>query len=129
MLAAERRVRCMFRPLGRRFARLVGLAFTLFGIWIFTINMVLGSAPAAIRAWVLATGLAGAVGGVLFLLSLDGPDRFRPRSVRIASWSGMLVHALLPTSFSFFLLALAVLVTPALLVRPAQSRTGAALAT
>ena len=105
----------MLRRLGRTLARFVGLTFTILGIWILAINLIELSYSGATLAWVLASGLLGGAGGVFYLLSFDGPHRFRTRGSRIAGWIGMLVLAVLPSSLSFPLLAMVVLTIPTLL--------------
>jgi hypothetical protein len=102
----------------RRFAlsfyRLIGLAFTLLGAWVLFINLAELSYSGFILVWVLSAGFQGALGGVLFLLSFDGPARLRSRHVRLLGWAGMLFLAFLPWSFQFVMLPLVLLVLPAL---------------
>lgn len=116
------------RRLGRTFARLVGLVFALLGMWVLVINLVELSYTGATLAWVLTAGLLGGAGGVFYLLSFDGPDRFRTRGTRMAAWAGMLVLALLPSSLSFILLALVVLASPTLLRSPGEQAGAAPVA-
>ena len=47
-------------------------------------------------------GLTGAV-GVVFLLSLDGPARWRTTTRRAVGWVGMMIASLLPTSWLFLI--------------------------
>ena len=102
------------RRLARAFYRLVGLAVTLFGAWVLLINLVDVSYSGWILAWILSAGLLGAVGGVIFLLSFDGPARLRTRQVRLLGWLGMVFSALMPWSFQFVMLPLVLLTLPAL---------------
>ena len=108
------------RGIGRSLARFAGLSFALLGAWIFAVNITLGSYSAAIRIWILSAGLMGLVGGVMFLLSFDGPARFRIRRARIAGWLGMLGLASVPTSLSFLLVGMLILTVPSVLRLPAQ---------
>lgn len=102
------------RRLGRAFYRLIGLAVTLLGAWVLFINLVDVSYSGWVLVWILSAGLLGAIGGVLFLLSFDGPPRARTRQVRLLGWLGMLFLALLPWSFQFVMLPLVLLTLPAL---------------
>ena len=65
---------------------------------------------------VLFAGAVAAAGGTLFLLSLDGPTRFR--TMRIRSWAVilMLSGGLLPTSLTLFVVPLTLLMLPSLFV-------------
>lgn len=91
---------------------------TILGVWIIASNLLQDRSDGAIPGWVFGFAAIGAIGGSLYLASLDGPDRFRRRSVRIGGWVGMLVLALLPWSFWFVTLALVLLVIPSLWVEP-----------
>jgi hypothetical protein len=102
------------RRLAPAFYRLIGLAVTLLGAWVLFINLVEVSYSGWVLAWILSAGFSGAVGGVLFLLSFDGPARARRRQVRLLGWLGMLFLALLPWSFQFVMLPLVLLTMPAL---------------
>lgn len=113
----------MSSPLVRAFVRFVGLLFTLLGGWIFTVNifawilavnMFGDSYSGSVLAWIIFAGASGAVGGVLYLLSFDGPNRFRTRTVRLTGWVGMLVLGLLPWSFGFLMIPLLLLTIPTL---------------
>ena len=102
------------RQLARAFYRLVGLAVALLGAWVLFINLADISYSGWVLVWILSAGLFGALGGVLFLLSFDGPPRARTRQVRLLGWLGMLFLALLPWSFQFVMLPLVLLTLPAL---------------
>lgn len=67
---------------------------------------------------VLAAAAVGLAGAVLFLLSFDGPTKWRTRTWRIVGWSGMILCLLLPTGISFFLLPLAGLAALTLGMKP-----------
>lgn len=91
--------------LGWTLARLVAAAVALLGAWIFIVNLAeRGYDQTWVFVWVLFSGLIGAVGGTVYLLSIDGPERFRTRSWRLWGWAGMLGSALLPHSFTFIVL-------------------------
>jgi hypothetical protein len=110
----------------RTFARIVGLVFALLGLWVLVINLVDIGYSGALLASILIAALLGGAGGVVFLLSFDGPDRWRTRGIRIAAWLGMLALALLPTGLSIRLVVLVVLAVPTLFLQPdAESRTAA----
>jgi hypothetical protein len=85
-------------------------------------NLIVGVAGADIENWVLVLVLTaaalGAAGAVLFLLSFDGPARWRTRSWRIAGWSGMFLCVMLPTGLSFFLLPLVGVASLTLAMKP-----------
>ena len=102
------------RRLGRTLARFVGLIFALLGAWILVVNLASMSYSGWILTWVLTSGIVGAAGGALYLLSFDGPERLRTRPVRLTGWLGMLVLAFLPTSLSIPLLAMILLTLPTL---------------
>lgn len=113
------------RQLAEQFSRLVGLAFVLLGVWVLLVNVVEVLSVNGVEdryagwilVWILSAGFLGALGGVLFLLSFDGPARFRNRRVRFVGWLGILFLALLPWSFQFVMLPLALLLLPALNLR------------
>ncbi len=107
--------------MGQTYARLIGLAMTLLGIWIVAINLIEGSYSGGIWVWVLGSGALGAIGGVLYLMSFDGPDRFRTGRTRLAGWLGMLVLALLPWSFTFLVVPMVVLAIPTLIAKPEKA--------
>lgn len=108
----------MAKRLGRTFARFVGVVFALLGTWVFAANLIERPYSGSILAMILVAGLAGGVGGIVYLLSFDGPDRFRTRGTRLGAWIGMLVLALLPSSVSYLLLVLVVLAALTLLQQP-----------
>ncbi len=101
------------RPV-RAFARFVGLLFTLLGGWIFAVNIFDDSYSGAVLAWIIFAGASGAIGGVVYLLSFDGPARFRTLKVRLSGWLGMLILGLLPWSFAFLMIPLVLLQIPTL---------------
>lgn len=109
----------------RIFARLTGLVVLLYGAWMFSINLleaITGSntyEPRWMLLVVLGAGLAGAIGGTLFLLSIDGPTKFRTPMNRAIGWIGMFICAALPTSL-FYVLFVMVAVSGVILLRPME---------
>jgi MFS family permease len=108
----------MFRWIGRAFAVFVGIVLTLYGVWIFLINIIgaLGgtfSNPWWVLPMVLLAGVLAATGGVLFILSF-WRDRFHTRTVRLWGVVLMILGSLLPTSLTTMLLILALLMVPTL---------------
>ena len=61
------------RKLAQVLSRPVGVATTLLGVWVLYINAADISHSGWVLAWILSAGFLGAVGGVLFLLGLNGP--------------------------------------------------------
>lgn len=90
-------------------ARFGGLVYAMFGGWVLIVNVIDHSNPGWTLAWVLTSGFFGALGGILFLLSFDGPDRLRSRRVRLLGWLGMLVLGILPWSYWFLTLPIVLL--------------------
>jgi len=103
------------RWLGLIVARIVALAVTMLGVWLFTVNIVGIDYHGWVLGWILLSGLAGAIGGPLFLLSLDGPSRFRTMSWRMLGWWLMLASVLLPSSLSLVMVPLVALLLPGFL--------------
>lgn len=56
-----------------------------------------------IAIWILGSAFVGTAASLLFLLTIDGPVRWRTAGMRMASWWLMFLSILLPTSISFFL--------------------------
>lgn len=112
----------MLRRLGPALAPLVGLVMTMLGTWIFVINLIEDSYSGGTRIWILTSAVLGAVGGVLYLLSFDGPDRLRTRWVRLLGWTGMLVLAFVPWSFTFLVFPMLLLTIPTLFTQPDMGR-------
>jgi hypothetical protein len=110
------------RRLGQTFARFVGLVMTILGVWVFAINLIEDSYTGGTLRWILASGGLGAVGGVLYLLSFDGPDWVRTRWIRVSGWIGMLALAVLPWSFTFLVLPMFALTVPTLFWQPEMGR-------
>lgn len=103
----------LLRWMGRTYTRFVGVSVTLLSAWMFLVNL---SPRYQIWVWllVLVSGLAGAVGGAAYLLSLDGAPRFRTRRHRVGGWVAMLAAVMLPTSLTFMLVPLVLTLLPTL---------------
>lgn len=106
------------RSVGWVLARLVALAVLLLSAWMFIINVVEVIYDGWIFVWILLSGLLGMAGGLLYLFSVDGPDRYRTRTIRTVGWAMMLAAMVLPSSASFFLLPIVALLFPTLVVTP-----------
>jgi len=107
------------RWIGITLARLVAIGFVLLGAWVLVINLpdlFVGDPDYTgwILAWILVTSVAAIVGGVLFLLSFDGPQRFRTRQARLRGWVVMFVGALIPSMILPFLVLLVLALIPSL---------------
>jgi hypothetical protein len=107
----------MLRWTGRTFARLVGVIVMILSGWGLLINiidLVRGeiAAPGLLVVVVVSTGICGALGGLAYLLSFDGPRQLRTRRLRLYGWLGMLVAALLPTSLTLMIVPMVLIVCP-----------------
>ena len=96
------------RPLATRAARIIGLTVLFYSLVIFLGNIVGALAGAvydtpALLLLVVAVGAVGLAGSIVYLLSLDGPKRWRTTRRRAAGWIGMMVAAVLPTSWLFLI--------------------------
>jgi hypothetical protein len=105
----------------RAYGRLVGLIFALVGVWVLIVNLSARSYSGWVLVWILAAGLAGAAGGVLYLLSFDGPVRFRNRTSRLLGWGGMVFLSVLPTSLILVLFPMVLLAIPTLYLRESEA--------
>jgi len=96
------------RVLATRLARVIGVAVLLYSGVVFFGN-VLGAAGGAeydsleILLVIVAIGAVGLAGSVVFLLSIDGPQSWRTTTRRAVGWLGMMIAALLPTSWLFLI--------------------------
>ena len=104
--------------MGLIFARFAGLVMLMSGVWLFAGNVGLvgsdhGYGP-WVLPWILGAGAAGAMGGVFYLVSFDGPDRFRTRRIRSSAWAGMLIGSLVPSIIAPLLLVVVLLAFPTL---------------
>lgn len=109
--------------MGRTFAKFVGLVVMILGAWVVIINIgeafgSTGGYQGWILLWIFGSGLAGAVGGLFYLVSFDGPQRFRTTRTRLLSWLGMLGGALIPSMILPMLVVLVLAVSPTLFTAP-----------
>ena len=110
------------RRIAAIYARLIGLLVVVLSAWMVSVNVVqhvFGENtydPPAMLYVVLGFGLVGMVGGTVFLLSWDGPQRFRSPALRVVGWLGMMFMAFLPWSFTFLFFPLVALAGLTLLV-------------
>lgn len=110
----------LLRWMGRTFVRFVAVSVAILGAWMFILNAGARDWGPWTHVWILASGAAGAVGGVLYLLSMDGPPRLRTKSTRLIGWGLMLLSVLLPTSLTFMLVPLVLLLIPTLFKVPGE---------
>lgn len=105
----------MLRWMGRMFARFVAVSVAILSAWIFAVNIARPDVwePWA-YVWIIASGVVGTSGGVAYLLSLDGPGRFRIRLFRWGGWAMMLVAVVLPTNLTFMLVPIVLVLIPTL---------------
>ncbi len=107
----------------RTYGRLMGLIFMILGFWVVIVNLVEHAYAGWVLVWIIGAGLAGAAGGVVYLLSFDGPNRFRNRTSRLLGWGGMLFLSVLPTSLTLVLFPLVLLAIPTLFLREEDEAT------
>lgn len=114
----------LLRWMAWTFARFVAVSVAILSSWMFVVNLPFqdrGWEPWALT-WILASGLIGAVGGVVYLLSIDGPPRLRSRAYRIGGWVAMLAAVVLPTNLTYMLVPLVLVLAPSLFVAPRQHK-------
>lgn len=104
----------LLRWMGTTLARFVGLVVMILGGWTFWVNVIDIEYEGLILIWILASGLVGAVGGLFYLLSWDGPERFRTQRTRLWSWAAMVLASLLPTSLTLMIFPMVAIVSPVL---------------
>jgi hypothetical protein len=114
------------RVLATRLARVIGVAVLLYSGVVFFGN-VLGAAGGAkydsleILLVIVAVGAVGLAGSVVFLLSIDGPQSWRTTIRRAVGWLGMMIAALLPTSWLFLIAPVTAIGGLSLLLSPDRS--------
>lgn len=101
------------RAIATTFGRLVGISSLLFSGTVFFGSLVgVGDSAATDTPWLVAAlacvSMTGIGGSILFLLSFDGPGRFRTRGRRLLGWVGMLLCSVMPTSLIYLILPLVV---------------------
>jgi hypothetical protein len=114
------------RPLATRLARVIGLAVLLYSLVIFLGNIVgaLGGAvydTPGLLLLVVAVGAVGLAGSIVYLLSLDGPERWRTTTRRALGWIGMMIAAVLPSSWLYLIAPVSLLGGLALLIPPEKT--------
>ena len=115
------------RPLATRLARVIGLAVLLYSL-VILLGTIVGALGGAVSdtPWllilVIAVGAVGLAGSIVFLLSLDGPRDCGGRLARrAAGWTGMMIAAVLPTSWLYLIAPVTLLGGLALLIPPHAS--------
>jgi hypothetical protein len=106
----------LLRWMAWTFARFVAVSVTILSGWMFVVNLPFedrGWEP-WVLVWILASGLVGAIGGIAYLLSIDGGRRFRTRVYRVGGWLAMLVAVALPTNLTYMLVPLVLVLLPSL---------------
>ena len=111
----------LLRWMGWMFARFVAISVAIMGAWMFIANVADVSYEGWVLVWILLSGVAGATGGSVYLLSVDGPPRFRSKRLRTWGWAGMLAAALLPTSLTLMLVPLVLVIVPTLFKQTTES--------
>ena len=108
------------------YGRFVGVAVLLYGGWIFAGNAVIylssdtQDSPVVVLA-ILASGLIGFLSALGFLLTFDGPNRWRNTTRRAATWVGMFLCSLLPSTLIIIVLPVVVLGALTILMAPEPS--------
>ena len=105
------------------YGRLTGVLMLLYGGSIFAGNVMgmstmYGYDTPGIMLVILAFGMVGVLSALGFLLSFDGPSGWRTTKKRAATWIGMFVCALLPSSLIIIVLPMVVLAAVTILVPP-----------
>ena len=100
--------------MGNTFARFVAFSIVVIGGYTFFINVVEDNFGWATRLLILTTSILGVLGGALYLVSYDGPVRWRTQLLRRLGWVGMLISAMLPTSLTLMLVPMVALLIPTL---------------
>ena len=105
------------------YGRLTGVLMLLYGGSIFAGNVmgmstIYGYDSPGILLAILAFGMVGFLSAFGFLLTFDGPSGWRTTKKRAATWIGMFVCALLPSSLIVIVLPMVVLAAVTILVPP-----------
>ena len=113
------------RSVAATFARFIGLTVFLYAAWVFVASLANALAGAVYdplwTPWLIfGVAVVGLTGSVAFLLSLDGPRRWRTRARRFLGWCGMMFFALLPSQLIVIMAPLTAGGLLALLIRPSE---------
>ena len=114
--------RTLLAWMGRMLARFVGLIFVLYGALLFFGNLFsyFGGnvdAPWWAISWVLASGLVAMGGGAGFIVTFDGPEKWRTRKRRAIAVAMMMLSSFVPSTVGAITFVLALLATPSTWVR------------
>ena len=82
---------------GPVFGRLVALAVVALAAWVLVRNATEPNYEGWVLAFIVLTSFSGLVGGGLFLLTIDGPPRFRTPSWRMWGWWLILISVIYTT--------------------------------
>lgn len=114
--------RSLLQWMGRMLARFVGLIFVLYGALLFFGNLFsyFGGnveAPWWAILWVLVSGAVAMAGGAGFILTFDGPERWRTRKSRALAVAMMMLSSFVPSTVGAITFVFAVLTIPSIWVR------------
>lgn len=114
--------RPLLQWMGRILARFVGLIFVLYGALLLFGNLIglIGGtvdAPWWAVLWVLSSGAVAMVGGVLFILTFDGPASWRAKRRRVVAVALMMLSSFVPSTVGAITFVFAVLAIPSIWVR------------
>ena len=115
------------RVVAATFARFVGLTLLLYTSWVLIVS--LANALSGVvydELWtpwlIMGIAVVGLSGSVAFLLSFDGPQRWRTRGRRSLGWLGMMFcAALLPSQLIVIMAPLTALGLLTLLIPPGHA--------
>ena len=91
---------------------------TIFAGNVMGMSTIYGYDSPGILLAILAFGMLGFLGALGFLLTFDGPSGWRTTQKRAATWIGMFVCALLPSSLVVIVLPIVALAAVTILVPP-----------
>lgn len=106
----------LIRWMGRWFARFVAVSVVLVNVQMFALNLADRGWDPLVHIWIVAAALSGISGGVLYLMAIDGPVRFRTRAFRVWGWALMLFAVALPTSLTLLLAPMVLILLPSVLM-------------
>lgn len=104
---------------------MVGLMFVLLGVGVVGVNLIdHDDMWGPTFALVLGAGALALIGGVTYLVGIDGGPGFRSRGVRAVGWTLMLLPALLPSTWSIVLIPILLLALPTLFIHREDEMDG-----